>query len=470
MTLNVNPYQPFEVTGSLGLSSSQLQSLSLLYQPIIGAQGLSLYLTLLSMTHYKQSKKSPKRHTDLLNHMNYGIQDLNQSRLKLEGLDLMRTFRDPLSHPNPNHQTIYYKVIPALTAESFFKKALLRTALFNQLGEADYETLVAFFFKEEELDSYQEETANFEQVFTHFSRAERKPDPSPEEREQPIYSTDFDYGKFMQFLIAEGINHQLFTTELREQVLALHQIYKVNESQMANLVYMATDKRASKIDFMDLNKLADRKFKTEDQNASTATEESEKSKDDNQNKPEDKIQRAQEIGQAYPNLSQADIKMTIMCEQVPNDMFLYNIKKAKKGFPTDNEQFYVKDLVERFNLKPEVINFLLYYLLIILDKKSVFKGDLQRYANEWQQAGVTDVPQAIMLIAKAEQEEKEKKVPYKSRGRSRSSHKEIVPSWMKEEKSEATTAQAPSEGRTMEDNEQDIRARLDQLIEGEGES
>lgn len=466
MNLNVSPLQAFEVLGPRDLSFEQLQSLTLLYQPMLGAQAVSLYITLISMASYKQDKKSPKRHKDLLQHLNYGIQDLNLNRQKIEALSLVRSFRDPLSHPDNHHQTILYKIASPLDANAFFGNPLLRTALYSQVGEEDYKNLVEFFLLEDNISNYTEETASFKEVYQQLVRIESKSDPRPDNSQVKTYSTDFDYGKFRQFLMAEGINHQQFTQELREQVYAIYDIYQLNESQMANLVYMATDKRSSETDFLALKKLADRKYK-EEASVDKAVSQPDTKNDnkDQENTLVSKEERSKELTEAYPQLSKEDIILTIMCEQLSNDNFLFNIKKAKNGFATDNEQFYVRDLVNRFNLKSEVINFLIYYLLIILAKKSVFKGDLQRYANEWQQAGITNVPEAIILITQLEKQEKSKKVPYKNKSRRSSNHKEIIPSWMRNQEEKPVE----EEIRTMEDNEQDIRAKLNHLIEEEGE-
>ena len=86
MVLQVNPYQPYQVKVIPSLAPLQLQCLTQLYQPIMGGQALSLYLTLANQPLNHEDWTYRQVHAWLLPTLNMGIQDLNEARIRLEGV------------------------------------------------------------------------------------------------------------------------------------------------------------------------------------------------------------------------------------------------------------------------------------------------------------------------------------------------------------------------------------------------
>ena len=169
--------------------------------------------------------------------------------------------------------------------------------------------------------------------------------------------------------------------------------------------------------------------------------------------------------------------MLVLCEQMPNDTFLERTKQAKNGFATDSEQFYVRDLISKTSLTPEIINFIVYYLLVIENKASVYKGDLQRTASEWQQHNIQSTGQALEFVrqkAMNQEIKQAKQTRNQSAGAYQRKYRrqEVIPDWMKAQdkqsapEEKASNAQAANQTNSAEtsENEQAIRARLNKLF------
>ncbi len=78
-------------------SSSVLQELdrkiiTLLYQPLIGTKGFSLYMTLWGELEQNRLWGEESTHHSLMTLMQSNLRDIYHERLKLEGLGLLKTF------------------------------------------------------------------------------------------------------------------------------------------------------------------------------------------------------------------------------------------------------------------------------------------------------------------------------------------------------------------------------------------
>lgn len=483
MSLSINPLQPFRLIGQKDVSAVFLESLTQLYQPIIGAESIGVYITLMAMpSSLHQDTRRLLRHQVILLQVNIGIKELNKSREKLEAVGLLRTYRDMQSNRNPEHQTILYDLKLPLLSQEFFKNALLSTALLNQLGEKDYTELVDFLkVPEIEEDRYAEETETFQKVFYPIRvQEEAKQMIEVEAEQQAVYSPGLDYSRFLSYVMSEGINHSSLTAELKDQIYAIYDVYGNSESELANLVYLAMDKATGNVDLNTLRTIADKHNTKSASTWQTSPVEGQAQEivSDGSNRTsqmyskEELKMRTDQIQTQYPKLLDQDIQVVISCEQIPNDAFLNMMKKIKNAFATDSEHFYIRDLAQKTRLNEHVINFLIYYLLIIQGRPNIYKGELQRIASEWQQEDLTNVPKAMEFIKnqikvkEIKKKQQENRPVYNKRGGSQ--HQEIIPSWMKEEKTSQPVVE--TEKPSVQYSEEELRQRLNELLGEDGES
>lgn len=483
MSLSINPLQPFVLRGQEDISAICLKSLTQLYQPIVGPASISLYLTLMSQPNVvNDDSRRSLRHQILLLQLNIGINELNEARTKLEAVGLVRTYRDMESNPNPQHQTILYDLKLPLLNRAFFQDALLSTALLNQLGEKDYEDLATKLTVAPIDDNrYAEETVTFQKALYPIRVEETAKKVLDEEQEKANnYSPGLDYSRFISYVISEGINHSEITEQLKDQIYAIHDIYGNSESELANLVFLAMDKANGNVNLTDLQKIAQRQnakanstWQTEAQQDDIYEIRSEANRTSQMYTKEDIEMRKKQLKDQYPELIPGDMQLIISCEQMPSNAFLNKMKQAKKSFATDSEHFYIKELAQKTRLNEHVVNFLIYYLLVILDRPNIYKGQLERTASEWQQEELTNIPKAMQYVKaqrkkkEIEQKQQDNRANYRKRGQSQ--HQEIIPSWMKE-KEQPTQQQQATPQPTSQYSEDEMRKRLNELIGEEGES
>lgn len=117
MTTELKPTTIYSVYGSPLLDESRQQALLFLYQPIIGAEALSLYLNLSS--DITVEGKSPElMHADLLAAIDNGLAAMLKAREKLEGIGLLNTFQ---KEDNELGMMLFYQLIPPLMPIDFFR-------------------------------------------------------------------------------------------------------------------------------------------------------------------------------------------------------------------------------------------------------------------------------------------------------------------------------------------------------------
>ena len=110
------------------ISDFDRDTLSMLYQPIIGGAAVSLYLTL-QQDHKKIDKQFT--HEELVNSMGFSIDIIQSAREKLEAIGLLSSY-----YKNENSQTIYKYVLYApKTPKEFFDDILFKGLLIEKIGE-----------------------------------------------------------------------------------------------------------------------------------------------------------------------------------------------------------------------------------------------------------------------------------------------------------------------------------------------
>lgn len=465
MTLMVNPLQAFHVISGPTLSQGQLWSLTHLYQPLMGPVAVSVYLTLKTYRN-KPSQEGLQVHHHLQELINIGIQDFNKARHKIESLYLLDSYLDLESHPDKQHQQVIYQLNLPLEFNDFLNQAVLNTALYNQLGEARYLELIQSQTPQRlSQDRFQKTNASFNEAFYSIN-TERYQDKlvyGQNENKTPVeYSGSFNYSQFLSYIMADGINHNLLTQKLKDQVYALHHLNHYSESQMAQLVFQALSPDKNNLDYQVLLRKASQPIEQNRNRSSQGSNEKETLVFPRVLNKGQLDERRQVLANKYSNLSQGDIALVLSCEQIPNGTFLSKIKHQKQGFVAKNEANYLENILKVSQLHPAIINFMIYYLLIVENHPSLFNGHLQLLANEWQQAGIKNVAEAI-IHTKQKTQTKSKKSGSKSK-----TYSEVIPQWMQEELVE--TSQPDESNSIHQDdlaaNEYALREKLDNLFKG----
>ena len=114
------------------IADYDIETLSNLYQPIIGYAALSIYLTLVAESK-NQKITSVCTHNQILNRLQMSPGDFIEARKKLEGVGLLRTILES----ETNIKMYHYQIYAPKTPYGFFDDTLLYGMLIKALGDVD---------------------------------------------------------------------------------------------------------------------------------------------------------------------------------------------------------------------------------------------------------------------------------------------------------------------------------------------
>lgn len=430
----VHPKNIFQVSISYPLSDQEQTILTLLYQPIIGAEAFSLYLTLLSEVEDSGISES-LFHADLITMLNISIKQIQAARKKLEGIGLLGTF---IKNDSELGQHYLYRLNHPETVERFFKDEVLTLTLLNSVGQrkldklfdrfkpnfvnlTGYEEVSAGFkdvylFKEEQIASQNKQLRRMEQTFK---------DPRPAIKPSAV-NERFDWLYFVQGIEKLGIKLPDNRAGFKEEVFIFHNLFGITELDMIDFCSKAFDYYTSKIDVKDFERAV---YRTYDPDKKQKKSEFQKN---------DTVELSAADQQTYRynslkmnGFSTQDIQMVMDSEQNFPLNYLEALKSERGGYTTPQERSLIKYLVSKSGLPNSVINILINYVYNI-QKQPTLKADyVNRIANEWAQNGIFSPEKAIEHVREIAKKGKEQKQTRQRYGQNnRPIRQETLPDWV----------------------------------------
>lgn len=216
------------------IADYDIKTLTLLYQPIIGAKAFSLFLTLINECDY-QDWISISKIEMLLNKCQLSSLELKESLSLLEGLSLIKTFRKIDS----DELTSYiFEIYAPKTPNDFFKDPCYLGLLESSLGEKEVSRLKRYFkIYEQDKSSYIEISKNFKDVYNNKSLKLLKNKDLIYGRENLEEINNFDIKKFTNILKTKyHILNDNFDNETYFEIQRLALLFDFNEEVMAMFV------------------------------------------------------------------------------------------------------------------------------------------------------------------------------------------------------------------------------------------
>ncbi|WP_407269079.1 replication initiation and membrane attachment family protein [Radiobacillus sp. PE A8.2] len=416
------PAERYIIVVSWDITTSFFQSLTHLYQPLIGIQAIALYQTLLSEFQIRKNSVEQSHHT-LMNFLSMPLDEIYKARLKLEAIGLLRTYKK-----ESDELTSYtYQLQQPFPVQHFLADDMLSQLLYHQLGEHKYKELVEAFLQEKPNVEINGEnvTANFGEVFdTHagFTNTSNqvKPSMNVEQKQSgpPLNNAVIDF-KWLEQMLTERMipAARVLTTTSKKLIVQMVVLYDLTEQELESAVVWAVnedhqlDTKEFKAACLDLFQLkqnnTDIKLVTKKQGIPS------KPNKDSQSKEDQFIQ---------------------MLEQISPKQLLEDLSGGNEASAQDLK--LIGEIMSQQGLTPGVINVLVHYVLLKTDMK-LTKSYLEKISSHWARKNVKTVRQA-MALAKAEntkyQQWGTKKPYYKKTNR-----KEVVPDWFEEQKKREVT-------------------------------
>ncbi|WP_201711046.1 replication initiation and membrane attachment family protein [Dolosigranulum pigrum] len=449
---HIDPKDQLMIQLSQPITEADTYLISTLYKPLMSGQAVSLYLSLKSVLYYSPKASSEILVSRLLSENNIGIEAFFNARSQLEALGLL----DLYQHKHQQHQYIY-QVHPPLSASEFFSDPILRTLLYQQIGESHYDMLKHTLLQGHEIsDQFRNITKSFLDVYHYNGQVvSQEPIHSPKQpavKDQVEAESDFDWQFFKQGLSQHFVKVQSITSEIRQLIAIYHVTYGIDEQQMQQIILETADVETGNVDVATLERNLNRKIQQ-------------------LNRSNQLTQKSQAVTQATESDGPTDEALakqgfspeTIESIQVayaysPLD-YLESIKQQRHGFVTSSEKWTIKELVSQSRLTAPVINILLSYILIIKDNPTLEKNYALKIANDWAQKGIRTPEEAMKLIYDLYRQQNSSNKPRTNKSHSSykgtSAKRESLPDWVSNPIAE--------EERLSPEKEAEMRQKLQQI-------
>ena len=355
------------------------ETLTNLYQPLIGYTALAIYFTLWAEAH-NQKVSSLATHGQIIRRMRITTGDFITARKILEAVGLLKTY----IAVQGDTKYFTYEIYAPKTPKHFFDDALLYGLLIKMLGETEANKFKAIYKFDNNEDQGKDVSASFVEVFNPnfddpaFIKA-LDGLPSLGRNSGKIVS-EFSYEAFFNELKQLGqIKEEAFTKKDMKEIERLATLNGVNEIDAAKAVNVIFDAYAGKGKHIDYAKLA----KMFQEDGGMRFKVNKKENDDEE-----------------PNLNSGTTELARkinMMEMVSPKQFLSILQNGTK--PAASDLRLVDDISKNFNLPNCVINALIDYTLS-MNNNILSRSYCEKIAASLAREGVKTTIDAMNFLRK----------------------------------------------------------------------
>ncbi len=411
------PADTYIVVNKTILTLEDRKKITMLYQPIIGHNAVSLYFTLIDDLEKREFMSSELTHHHLVSTMQLKLNDIIIAREKLEAVGLLKTY---VKEENVNNYV--YLLYSPLSVSDFFAHPILSVVLYNNLGKKEFDKLINYFkVPKINLKDYKDITASFSSVFTITSGNIMIDNDNVIKKNIGTINVDekIDFDLLISSIPKSLINEKCFTDETKNLINSLAFTYNIDDLNMQGLVRNSLNEKG----LIDKNALIEsaRNFYEFDNAGKLPTLIYSKQPDYLKSPAGDNSKRAKMI-YTFENVTPYD----------------YLRSKYKTGEPTLRELQIIEDLMVKLKMKPGVVNVLISYVLKVNNNKFT-RAYVETVASQWCRLNIETVEDA-MAVAEKEHKKIKKLTEKKSSSKNAVKTKEELPAWFGEkiEKKEIT--------------------------------
>ena len=368
----IKPNFKFKVVDEVVLTSHDMQSLTLLYQPIIGSDAFSLYATLAAL-----SPQKIHTHHLLLQIFDFSIKQLVEIRHRLEAVGLIDVYA--------SDEMLAYRLKRPLSVKKFLSDGIMSAFLYVKLGMKDFALMKQMLVPNGEAVEGVKISKRFDDIFDIKTLARVPQNLASQDDEEKIgidLTVHFDQPIFASILVKKGISQEIITPHLLTVLNELAFLYKFDVHELARIVFDSLDP-AGVVDYLKMKSLA----RTQFQLMSKGEHLQVVVKDEKNKKNEEPVE---------PITDKAKQGIMAFLEQNPID-FLRFKSKGKPPVPADMK--LVEWLYFDQGMHPGVVNVLVDYVLDYTDGK-LPKQLVEKIAGEWQRQGVRTTKAAMDKVRK----------------------------------------------------------------------
>lgn len=423
------PIEGYRVLLKRSLPVEYTKSLTHLYQPLVGVTAVSLYQTLINELDFQEESAAQTHHT-LMNYMNLSLDKIYRSRIKLEGLGLLKTYQ----HKSSEHSVYTYELLPPFAPAEFFGDDMLAQLLYHHIGESKF-TLLQEHFRVQHSDKGTNITAAFNDVFQTFQPdAATIPYMETQENSQVTEESfpSIDFSWMEQMLQSRMIPAKKVLTAANKRLI--HQmmtLYGLAEFEVEKAVLWALT----------------------EENTLSAGEFKEACHDLFQSKNQSSSIRLAE--KTTNKAVETDVKPTTKEEQLISKLENISPKELLEDFSngehaSGQDLKMIREVMTTQGLPSPVMNVLIHYVLLQSDMK-LSKAYMETIASHWSRANLKTASEAMAFAKNQKAQYQERK--NKPKNYRKPASKEVVPEWFKERKKKKPQTEQTSTN-TAQNNEE----------------
>lgn len=369
------------------LNDNDREILIMLYEPIIGAMPVNLFLILWSYLDKTGLLSEEYIHEDLTRKLGLNLSNILECREKLEAIGLLKTYvkKDTVN-------SYIYELYAPLTPYDFFSNPILNTVLYSNVGKKEFKRLEKYFeIPTLSLEGYKNISVRFSDVFevmpinqsTEYDRI-RKRNINNVEIEPNI-----DLNVVLSMIPDEVLNKRSITKEMKDFIYKLSFIYNLDNAITRDLLVGSVNEKKS-IDKDLLKEKCLKYYSFENYGGNPSI-----------------IYRTQpEKLRSNIKLASNKAKIIYTFETTSPHDFLLSKTGSKTLSKADVK--LLEHLLIDLDLKAGVVNVLVDYVLKINSNKLTPKF-VEAIAMQWKRSNIETVEEAIDM-AKKEYQARNKKV------------------------------------------------------------
>jgi replication initiation and membrane attachment protein len=398
-SISLYPADIYQVIDKSLLSEQDKLVLNMLYMPIIGNIAVMLYLKLQSEanTSYVSNELT---HHHLMTNMGLTLDNIKESRLKLEGIGLLKSY-----YLEGDVGSYVYELYSPVSASEFFSHPIFNVVLYNNVGKTEYNRLFDIFkVPHISLKEYTDVTVSFDNVFKSRNYTDFELNNGEVISKNKLhlnYELDFDFDLLTSSIPKEMFNEKCLNKTTKELITNLSFLYEIDPVTMADLVRASLNEKGN-IDKEELRKNVSKFYRF-----------------NNDNRLPSLLFKSQPeyLKNASGNNSKRGRIIKVFENHSPYEFLKTKYKGVK---PTERDMKILENLLIDLKLNPAVVNVLIDYALRTNNNKLV-KNYVETIAGQWKRSGIETAEEAMTIA------EKEHKKKYKKKEKV-----EVIPSWFNE--------------------------------------
>lgn len=397
------PADTFIVVNKTILTEFDRRILINLYQPIIGANSISLYLSLWAFLDKNELFSLELNHHQLMTMTQFSLDDIIASREKLEGIGLIKTY-----YKKDNINNYVYELYSPLSPYEFFNNPILSTTLLSNIGKQWYDNLISIYkIPSYNISEYENISLSFNEVYSKSISDSEKiiDDMIGTNRLKIKLDNTSNINEILSLIPDDILPVRKITKEVKDNILKFKYIYNFTNEQMQEVIINSIDE-TKKINMGLLKNNCENFYKFENGGKLPTLI--------YKNQPE----------YLRKNVTDTSLKSKLIYQFENISPYEYLTNKNGGIKPLSSDLKIVSYLLVDLKMMPGVVNVLLDYVLKINNNK-LNKNFIESIASQWIKNNIKTVEDAMKI---AEKEYKSRKKIGEVRGVS--VKESIKPQWL----------------------------------------